>query len=112
MAPEQAHRQEITPRTDIYNLGAMMYWTLVGEVIPTSMPPKRDNDSLVESAVREGSLQLPTPPHERNPRIHPLLSKQIMDCVQPQPEQRPESMDIVVNRLELIRDVMEEKAAT
>ena len=46
MAPEQAHRHEITPKTDIYNLGAMMYWTLVGEVIPTSMPPKRDNDSL------------------------------------------------------------------
>ena len=112
MAPEQAHRHEITPRTDIYNLGAMMYWTLVGEVIPTSMPPKSSNESLVESAVREGNLQLPTPPHERNPRIHPLLSKQIMDCVQPHPEQRPESMDIVVNRLELIRDVMEEQTAT
>jgi hypothetical protein len=54
-------------------------------------------------------LALPTPPHERNPRIHPLLSKQIVDCVQPLPEQRPESMDIVVNRLELIRDVMEEQ---
>jgi serine/threonine protein kinase len=109
MAPEQAHRNKITQRTDIYNLGAMMYWTLVGEVIPTSMPPKGASDSLVNSAVSIGSLALPTPPHERNPRIHPLLSKQIVDCVQPLPEQRPESMDIVVNRLELIRDVMEEQ---
>jgi serine/threonine-protein kinase len=109
MAPEQAHRNKITHKTDIYNLGAMMYWTLVGEVIPTSMPPKGSNDSLVSSAVSAGKLELPTPPHERNPRIHPLLSKQIVDCVQPNPEQRPESMDIVVNRLELIRDVIEEQ---
>lgn len=109
MAPEQAHRNKITHKTDIYNLGAMMYWTLVGEVIPTSMPPKGSNDSLVNSAVSAGKLELPTPPHERNPRIHPLLSKQIVDCVQPNPEQRPESMDIVVNRLELIRDVIQEQ---
>lgn len=109
MAPEQAHRNKITHKTDIYNLGAMMYWTLVGEVIPTSMPPKGSNDSLVNSAVSAGKLELPTPPHERNPRIHPLLSKQILDCVQPNPEQRPESMDIVVNRLELIRDVIQEQ---
>ncbi len=112
MAPEQAHRNKITPKTDIYNLGAMMYWTLVGEVIPTSMPPKGTNDSLVGGAVSREHLKLPTPPHERNPRIHPLLSKQIIDCVQPAPEQRPESMDIVVNRLELIYDVMEEQTVS
>ncbi len=112
MAPEQAHRKKITPKTDIYNLGAMMYWTLVGEVIPTSMPPKGANDSLLGGAVSKEQLKLPKPPHERNPRIHPLLSKQILDCVQPSPEQRPESMDIVVNRLELIRDVMEEQTVS
>ncbi len=108
MAPEQAHRNEITPKTDIYNLGAMMYWTLVGEVIPTSMPPKGANESLVGGAVSEGNLKPPTPPHEKNPRIHPLLSQQIIDCVQPNNNQRPETMDIVVNRLELVRDVMQE----
>ncbi len=112
MAPEQAHRNKITPKTDIYNLGAMMYWTLVGEVIPTSMPPKGANDSLLGGAVSKEQLKLPKPPYERNPRIHPLLSKQIIDCVQPSPEQRPESMDIVVNRLELIRDVMEEQTVS
>lgn len=112
MAPEQAHRKKITPKTDIYNLGAMMYWTLVGEVIPTSMPPKGANDSLLGGAVSKEQLKLPKPPYERNPRIHPLLSKQIIDCVQPSPEQRPESMDIVVNRLELIRDVMEEQTVS
>jgi serine/threonine protein kinase len=110
MAPEQAHRGEITPKTDIYNLGAMMYWVLVGEVIPTAMPPKNTTDSLLGGAVDADKVELPTPPHERNPRIHSLLSKQIMDCVQPSSTNRPESMTVVVNRLELIQDVLNEPA--
>jgi len=112
MAPEQAHRKEITPKTDIYNLGAMMYWVLVGEVIPTAMPPKNTTDSLVGGAVDTDKVELPVPPHERNPRIHSLLSKQIMDCIQPITENRPESMTVVVNRLELIQDVLNEPTDT
>lgn len=112
MAPEQAHRKEITPKTDIYNLGAMMYWVLVGEVIPTAMPPKNATDSLVGGAVDTDKVVLPVPPHELNPRIHSLLSKQIMDCIQPIAANRPESMTVVVNRLEFIQDVFNEPADT
>jgi serine/threonine protein kinase len=110
MAPEQAHRTEIMPATDIYNLGAMMYWVLLGDVIPTSMPPKGAGDSLVGGAVDADKVALPTPPHEQNPRIHPLLSKQIMDCIQPDIRYRPESMTVVINQLEFICDVLNEPA--
>ncbi len=108
MAPEQAHRGEITQKTDIYNFGAMMYWVLVGDVIPTALPPKGTNDSLVSGAVDADKVELPIPPHIQNPRIHTLLSKQIMDCIQPENNNRPESMTVVVNRLELLRDVLHE----
>ena len=112
MAPEQAHRSEITPKTDIYNFGAMMYWILVGEVIPTALPPKNAQDGLLTGAVDTDDISLPEPPHTRNPRIHPLLSKQIMDCIHPLQDDRPESMQSVVNRLELILDVINEPVST
>ncbi len=107
MAPEQAHRDAVSPQTDIYNVGATMYWVLVREVIPTALPPQDSNNSLYSGAVDVEMLELPTPPHEKNPNIHPLLSKQILDCVLIKPEDRPESMEVVVNRLELIADVLE-----
>ena len=109
MAPEQAHRQTITPQTDIYNFGATMYWTLVREVIPTALPPKEDSNSLFSGALDTDMVELPVPPHVKNPRIHPLLSKQIMDCVQLDPADRPESMELVASRLELIADLLEHK---
>ena len=108
MAPEQAHRREITPKTDIYNLGAMMYRVLVGELIPTAMPPKNQSLRLVNTAIEADKVKLPIPPHEQNKRIHSLLSKQIMDCVQPHPNDRTPAMSVVVNRLELILDVLDE----
>ena len=107
MAPEQAHRQAITAKTDIYNLGAMMYWVLVGEVIPTTLPPKNDSASLYTGAVDADLVKPPVPPHEKDASIHPLLSKQILDCVRMHPDDRPESMAVVANRLELIGELLE-----
>jgi serine/threonine protein kinase len=106
MAPEQAHRQTINEKTDIYNFGATMYWVLVREVIPTALPPKEDG-SLYSGALDAEMVTAPIPPHVKNPRIHPLLSKQIMDCVQLDPEDRPESMQFVANRLDLIAELLE-----
>jgi eukaryotic-like serine/threonine-protein kinase len=105
MAPEQANRQAITPKTDIYNFGATMYWILVREVIPTVLPPQ-DDANIFSGALDTGMIKPPVPPHEKDPRIHPLLSKQILDCVQLHPDDRPESMELVLNRLELIADLL------
>lgn len=107
MAPEQAHRQAITPKTDIYNFGATMYWVLVKDVIPTALPPKDDAGSLFAGALDVEQVKPPIPPHKKNPQVHPLLSRQILDCVKIEPDDRPESLEVVGNRLELIADLLE-----
>ncbi len=106
MAPELDHRQAITEKTDIYNLGATMYWVLVGEVIPTALPPKEDS-AIYSGALDADLVKPPVPPHEKDTGIHPLLSRQILDCVRVQPDDRPESMAVVANRLELIGELLE-----
>jgi len=113
MAPEQAHRREIVPKTDIYNFGATMYWVLLREVIPTALPPKGKNGgssgngaSLIKTAVPEETVDKPVPPHEKNSAVPPMLSKLILDCVEMDAARRPESMADVVERLSLIDEVM------
>ena len=80
---------------------------LVGEVVPTAMPPMDDKESLYTGAVDASLVRPPVPPHERVPSIHPLLSKQILDCVRLHPDDRPASMSVVANRLELILELLE-----
>ncbi|MDZ4755581.1 MAG: serine/threonine-protein kinase [Phycisphaerae bacterium] len=111
MAPEQAHRAAITPATDVYNFGATMYWVLMGEVIPTAMPPKEEQSGLYKGAIDEKRIPLPAAPHERNPGIHHLLSKQVMECIQLDVYARPQSMERVATRLELIADLIEHPVA-
>ena len=99
MAPEQAHRQAVTPRTDVYNFGATMYFAIVGEVIPTALPPK-GGSGLVSSALDASQIKAPVPPHLKVPEVHPILSSIILDCVKVLPGDRTESMDRVAQRLE------------
>ena len=38
IAPEQVHRRSIIPQTDVFNLGATMYWLLTQKHVPTLIP--------------------------------------------------------------------------
>ncbi|MCB9840318.1 MAG: serine/threonine protein kinase [Phycisphaeraceae bacterium] len=102
IAPEQVHRREITPRTDVYNLGATMYWVLCRQHIPTALPK---DDRLVGS-LDAALIEKPKPPHEINPRVPLKLSELILQCVEAMPENRPQSMDIVADRLNLIHGMI------
>ncbi len=102
IAPEQVHRRAITPKTDIYNLGATMYWVLTGTHIPTAMPK---GDSLM-SSLDDSMIDKPTPIHELNPDVPPRLEELIMACVQVDPNLRPETMHKVADSLDLIRAKM------
>ena len=107
MAPEQAHRQAIVPATDIYNFGATMYWVLVGEVIPTALPPRDARAGLVTGALSPDQIKAAVPPHVKNQTVHQILSRIIVDSVRVAVDDRPASMTEVANRLELLGDLVD-----
>ena len=106
IAPEQVHRRPITPRTDVYNFGATMYWVLTRQHVPTALAK---GDSLVGS-LDDNLIARPKPALELNPRIPSKLNDLIMLCVEVDPEQRPASMHDVADRLELILGLLRAKS--
>ncbi len=107
IAPEQVHRRPITHKTDIYNLGATMYWTLTRRHIPTALPK---GDSLL-SRIDDELMEKAVPAAELNPRIPAKLNQLIMHCIEIEPAKRPDDMAGVCNQLELILGMIRAKAA-
>lgn len=103
IAPEQVHRRAITPKTDIFNLGATMYWTLTGQNIPTALP--KGDTSLVGS-LDDKFIERAKPVKDLNPRTPDKLADLIMACIEVDPEARPASMDDVFQRLDLIHAML------
>jgi len=93
IAPEQVAREPLSAQTDIFNLGASMYWCVTDRYIPTTLP-RRDG------YVARVSGPLVTP-HEVNPQVPLALSRLILDCVKPKPDSRPSDMNVVRARLEM-----------
>jgi serine/threonine-protein kinase len=98
MAPEQVRRQPLDQRTDVFNLGATMYWVVTRRAFSTAMPTQVDKNKLIDLA----SSRRNPPPEELNPKVHSLLSKLIMRCCEDNPTKRPRDMREVIGSLELV----------
>jgi serine/threonine-protein kinase len=94
IAPEQVRRAPLGPKTDIFNLGATMYWALTGKNVPTLIPKKDTIDVLVKQILRA--------PHELHKQIPEPVSNLVMECVKEDPAQRPKNMLEVVSRLDML----------
>jgi serine/threonine protein kinase len=106
IAPEQVRRKSLGPKTDIFNLGATMYWALTGKNIPTLIPKKKNGIALVVA-------QICRPPHVLKKQIPVGVSNLVMDCVKDDPTQRPSNMMTVILRLDLmIHDIFGGKIKT
>ena len=100
IAPEQVLRKHISHRTDIFNLGATMYWALTGKNVPT-LVPKKTNIGMAMHVVGEFKA-----PHEIYRKIPEPVSQIVMDCVQEKPADRPANMGEVIARLDtMIRSI-------
>ena len=94
IAPEQVRRNPLGPKTDIFNLGATMYWALTGKNVPTLIPKKNEYGLPVTEPLRA--------PHEVKKRIPLGISKLVTDCIKEDPAERPANMMTVVSRLDLM----------
>ena len=107
IAPEQVRREAITVQTDVFNLGATFYWVLTEQHVPTMIPKKHQGVSLKTDDYKKGR-----PPIEINPEISPALSSLVMDSVERKLEDRPHSMDAVLDRLEIAMAQIQRSRAT
>ena len=104
IAPEQVTRKPISTQTDIFNLGATLYWAVTGKHIPTAytVNKKGENSFLLNDRIDT--------PSDLNPKVPLPLSNLIMEMISQRPQKRPENMEAVINRLELAKHVMNRAA--
>jgi serine/threonine protein kinase len=94
IAPEQVRRKTLGPKTDIFNLGATMYWALTGKNVPTLIPKKNGLQALTSTKCFA--------PHELKRQVPVGVSKLVMDCIKQDPAERPANMAEVISRLDLM----------
>jgi serine/threonine protein kinase len=98
IAKEQVERQALDQRTDIFGLGATMHRVFLGRSVETE---------LNSAAVTKSGINLDfwrDPNRDPSQQLDPALLKLIEDCCQPERADRPDSMQIVKDRLEVSFD--------
>jgi serine/threonine-protein kinase len=100
IAPEQVRRLPLDQRTDVFNLGATLYWVLTNRPFPTLLPSRRSN------GIELVSERAAVTPHEADPDIPAPLSRLVMDCCQSNPQERPSDMRQVIARLEVVEGIL------
>jgi eukaryotic-like serine/threonine-protein kinase len=102
IAPEQVKCKPLGVPTDVFNLGATMYWCLTGRKIPTLYTAGKGENAFVTDELIPSPAQL-------NPQIPEGLSNFVMECVRLNPAKRPADMGEVATRLELFEHLLRQR---
>ena len=81
-SPEQLQGHKVTPKSDVYSLGATLYHAATGGPPFTGAPIEVANQQI---------LKAPDPPRERGASMGAGLEALILDCLAKDPERRPDA---------------------
>lgn len=99
ISPEQAQGQDVTPRSDVYSIGVMLYEMLTGRL-------PFDGESAVSIALKHMS-EPPPPMSQGGARIEPNLEGVVMGALAKEPAARWQSADDFAAALEACRPYVE-----
>jgi eukaryotic-like serine/threonine-protein kinase len=92
LSPEQAQGLDVTPSSDLYSIGVILYEALTGRV-------PFEGDSAVAVALKQVSEQ-PHPPSRLNPAIPPALDAVVMRALAKDPANRFATADEFIAALD------------
>jgi serine/threonine-protein kinase len=92
LSPEQAQGQGVTPVSDLYSIGVILYEALTGSV-------PFEGESAVAVAMKQVS-QAPLRPSSLNPVVSPALDGVVMRALEKDPGQRFQSADAFIAALD------------
>ncbi|MDL5054639.1 serine/threonine-protein kinase [Oscillatoria laete-virens NRMC-F 0139] len=94
MAPEQILNQTISPATDVYALGILLYESVTGHV-----PFEMFSDYEIKKAHVETKA---ADPREKAPYVSEPLARLIVDCIRKKPADRPQNAGSLEERFKQI----------
>jgi len=96
MAPEQALRETIDQRTDVFGLGATLHRVLTGKPVPTEM-----NQTVNPHSHRLLGKRVEEIPQPILTELPVSVARLIEDCCETNPADRPQDITAVMQRLEM-----------
>lgn len=93
MSPEQAKREQVDARSDIFTVGIILYELLTGQ--------RPFQASSAKESLRLRIEETAAPPIALNPKIPPALNKIVVKCLERDPAKRYESATPLVHDLEV-----------
>lgn len=104
MAPEQAARQVLDARTDVFGLGATLHRVLTGKPVATEMNQRVDIHSLGRVGVRVDDNR---PPSLEG--LPPVVTTLINDSCATDPAKRPRNMREMIDRCRMAQLILAKK---